>query len=341
MARGEKGSPLRGVTGRASARAGLLGNPSDGYFGRTLSVVLRNYQATVALGESPQLRIESDTEGPTVFRDVGHLLESVSHRGYRGEGRLIQATIKVFHDRCETRGRALSDQTFSVRWQTTIPRQVGLAGSSAIVTATLRALMALFDVAIPRETQANLILSVEVDELGIAAGLQDRVVQVYEGLVFMDFSRDLMEGRGYGRYESLDPSILPRMFVAHRGTSPKSSGIALGGLKRRWEGGDRETHEILGRIAELASAGREALLAGDTATFSTLMNENFDLRRRIMTIGEEDLAMVEAARDVGASAKLTGSGGAIIGVLSDDEMATEVRRRMLLLGAEVVEPVWG
>ena len=331
---------LQGVTGRAFARAGLLGNPSDGYFGRTLSVVLRNYQATVALDELPQLRIECDNGGPTVFRNVGRFLDAVSRRGYRGEGKLIQATLKVFHDHCETHGCALSNRTFSVRFQTTIPRQVGLAGSSAIVTATLRALMAFFDVTIPRETQANLILSAEVEELGIDAGLQDRVVQVYEGLVFMDFSRDLMEDRGYGRYESLDPSILPRMFVAHGATSSKASGVALQGLKRRWESGDRETHEILGRIAELASAGRGALLAGDTATFSSLMNENFDLRRRIMAIGSGDLAMVEAARKLGASAKLTGSGGAIIGVLPSDEMATEVRRQMLSLGARVVDPVW-
>jgi glucuronokinase len=340
MEGGEKGMRPKGVTGRAFARAGLLGNPSDGYFGRTLSVALREYQATVTLNESPQLRIESDTEGPTVFGDVGHLLESVSRRGYRGPGKLIHAIIKVFHDHCETRGRTLSNRTFSVRCQTTIPRQVGLAGSSAIVTATLRALMSFFDVAISREEQPNVVLSAEVEELGIEAGLQDRVVQVYEGLVFMDFSRDLMEDRGYGQYESLDPSILPRMFVAHRATSSKTSGIALGGLKRRWESGDRETHEVLGRIAELASAGSKALLAGDAATFSTLMNENFDLRRRIMAIGEGDLAMVEAARELGASAKLTGSGGAIIGVLSGDDMAAEVRKRLLFLGARVMEPVW-
>jgi glucuronokinase len=149
-----------------------------------------------------------------------------------------------------------------------------------------------------------------------------------------------MEDRGYGRYESLDPSILPRMFVAHQTAPSKASGVALGELQKKWEGGDRETHEILRRIANLASAGRVALLGGDTATFSTLMNENFDLRRRIMAIGEGDRAMVKAAREAGASAKLTGSGGAIIGVLSGDEMATEVRKRMLLLGAGVVEPVW-
>ena len=42
------------------------------------------------------------------------------------------------------------------------------------------------------------------------AGLQDRVIQAYQGLVYMDFSRDLMDSRGYGEYERLDPALLPR-----------------------------------------------------------------------------------------------------------------------------------
>ncbi|MDA0285526.1 MAG: GHMP kinase, partial [Planctomycetota bacterium] len=36
---------------RAYARAGLIGNPSDGYYGRTLSLIVRNYWAEVVLYE--------------------------------------------------------------------------------------------------------------------------------------------------------------------------------------------------------------------------------------------------------------------------------------------------
>ncbi|NIQ27582.1 MAG: GHMP kinase, partial [Gammaproteobacteria bacterium] len=85
---------------------------------------------------------------------------------------------------------------------------------SAIVTAALRALLEFFELEISREEQPNLILAAETEELGITAGLQDRVVQVYEGLVYMDFARNLMEDLGHGRYEALDTSLLPTMFVA-------------------------------------------------------------------------------------------------------------------------------
>ena len=67
------------------------------------------------------------------------------------------------------------------RYDTNIPRQVGLAGSSAIVTAAFRCLMQFYclrDLDIPRKLQPQFVLDVETQELQINAGLQDRVVQV-------------------------------------------------------------------------------------------------------------------------------------------------------------------
>ena len=39
----------------AYARAGLLGNPSDGYFGKTISFSVRNFRARVLLYPSARL----------------------------------------------------------------------------------------------------------------------------------------------------------------------------------------------------------------------------------------------------------------------------------------------
>src|SRR4029453_18100806 len=102
---------------------------------------------------------------------------------------------------------------FTVSYQSDIPRLVGLSGSSAIVTAMMRALMQFYGVEIPRHWLPTLILSVEKEELGIAAGLQDRVIQVDEGIVYMDFERKVMESRGYGIYEPLQPLKLPPLYV--------------------------------------------------------------------------------------------------------------------------------
>jgi glucuronokinase len=81
-----------------------------------------------------------------------------------------------------------------------------MAGSSAIITACWRALMAFYQVEIPKHLLPSLVLSVENEELGIPAGLQDRVIQSYEGLVFMDFNRASIEKLGHGIYEELDPA---------------------------------------------------------------------------------------------------------------------------------------
>jgi glucuronokinase len=327
----------RTVERHAFARAGLLGNPSDGYFGRALSVVLRNFHATVTLEESADLRIEPDPQDAEVFPTLQSLVESVARQGYYGGARLVKAAIKTFADHCARHGSILPAQNFTARYQSSIPRQVGLAGSSAIVTATLRALLAFFDLEIPREQQANLILSAETEELGITAGLQDRVAQVYDGLTYMDFSKDRMDRLGHGAYEPLDPGLLPALFVAYHPGPAKVSGQVLNDLKHRWERGDPEVLGTLERIAALASRGREALLQGDRERFASLMNENFELRRCIMRIDERDLAMVETARKLGASAKLTGSGGAIVGVFLGEEMKRQIAERLGALGAQVIE----
>jgi glucuronokinase len=202
----------------------------------------------------------------------------------------------------------------------------------------LRAMMAYYEVEIPRQLQPGLILSAEVDELGITAGLQDRVTQVYEGCVYMDFAWGLMRDQGYGRYEPLDPLLLPRLYVAYQERPAKVSGRALNDLRIRWEQGDLEVLDTLAQIASLADEGREAILARDYGRLSRLMNANFDLRRRIMAISESDLAMVETVRDLGASAKLTGSGGAIVGICEDETVRERVVRELGRRGARVIEP---
>lgn len=327
------------IEGRAFARVGVMGNPSDVYHGRAISIAIRNFHATVWLEESPQLRIEPYPGEEDVFGDVADLADSVRRQGYYGGSRLIKAAIKVFHDHCRERGLSLPARSFTARYRSTVPRQVGLAGSSAIIAAAFRALMAFFDVEIPRAIQPNLILSAERDELGITAGLMDRVAQVFEGLVFMDLSREMMEEKGHGSYEPLDPGLLPRLYVAHHPGPTKVSGRVHNDLRDRWERGDPEARETISRIADLALEGRAALMEGDHQTFSDLMDQNFDLRRRIMNISEWDLALVDAARNLGASGKLTGSGGAIIGTVESDAMMGELRQKLGALGAEVLEPV--
>src|SRR5262249_22139645 len=134
---------------RAFARAGLLGNPSDGYGGPTISISVQNYWAEVVLYEWDSVEIVLAGDDRAKFETVHELARDVRLHGYYGGIRLIKATIKRFVEYCETRGVPLHDRKFSIRYQTTIPRQVGLAGSGANIVATLRSLMEVHDVDIP------------------------------------------------------------------------------------------------------------------------------------------------------------------------------------------------
>ncbi|MBI5086642.1 MAG: GHMP kinase, partial [Acidobacteria bacterium] len=156
---------------QAYARAGLIGNPSDGYFGKTIALIVRNFRAEVTIYESPRIEIRGGHRDRLHFAGLEEFLADVQMNGYYGGVRLIKAAIKRFSDWCRDHAIVL-DRSFTIEYDTDVPVRVGLAGSSAIVTATMRALMAFFRVEIPAPVLPGLILSVELDELGIGAGLQ-------------------------------------------------------------------------------------------------------------------------------------------------------------------------
>jgi glucuronokinase len=322
----------------AYSRAGLAGNPSDGYFGKTLSVTLRNFYAEVIMYETPDLEIIPNQRDHSYFKNMKQLVQDVQRHGYYGGIRLIKASVKKFYDYCQEKGIVLSDKNFTVRYNSTIPVQVGLAGSSAIVTATIRALMTFYGVEIPKPLLPGLILSVETDEIRISAGLQDRVVQVYEGLVYMDFNKELLESRGYGIYEPLDPNLLPPIYLAYIRNLSEISGIAHGNLRGRYMAGDKKVIDAMTYFAERAEMARECLLAHQPEKLGQIMNENFDKRKEIFPITPLNLEMINLARSVGASAKFSGSGGAIIGTYEDVQMFKNLKAALAEIGAEVIKP---
>ena len=322
----------------AYARAGLLGNPTDGYFGKTISIIVRNFGARISLYPSPELHIEPQEQDTNVYRNIYHLVDSVRLTGYYGGSRLIKAAIKKFSEYCDEHSIRLGNKNFTVRYHSSIPRQVGLAGSSAIITATVRALMKYYEVEIPLEKMPSIILSAEVDELGINAGLQDRVAQVYEGCVYMDFDKELLTKRGHGNYEPLDPKLLPNLYMAYKIDLGKVSGTVLNDIRSRYDKGDQQVIATLDEMARLAEDGKQAILAQNTHQLNELINQNFDLRCKIMNVTEENKTLVQTARRCGASAKFTGSGGSIIGIYENDEVLNKLVVALKKINARVIKP---
>jgi glucuronokinase len=198
------------------------------------------------------------------------------------------------------------------------------------VIAAARALCELHSVELTAEALATFALAVETEDLGIAAGLQDRVAQAYGGLTFMDF-RD-------GTYERLDPALLPPLFIAWNLAAAAHSGATHGDLRARFERGEEAVHIAMAELGDLARMARAALLCGDVQAFAECMDGSFDARARMLALDARHVAMIELARALGASANYAGSGGAIVGCCSDASHRATVVRAFAGAGHAAIAP---
>lgn len=326
------------IRAKAYPRAGLIGNPSDGYFGKTISFAFSNFCARVVLYETPELEILPNRKDGPVFSSIQELANDVHLHGYYGGIRLLKATIKKFYDYCRDNNIELHPRNFTIRYSSNIPHGVGLAGSSAIITACLRSIMSFYGLNIPKYIQANLILSAERDELQITAGLQDRVIQVYEGLVYMDFDKALMVGRGYGNYQQLEPKLLPPLYIAYREELSEVSGKVHTNVRERFEQGEPSVVSAMHYWARLTDKVKSNLLKNETEKIGDCLNANFDRRMKIYDIDPSSIQMVQEARSVGASAKFTGSGGAIVGTYTDEAMFKALKKKLGTLKVKTIKP---
>jgi glucuronokinase len=296
-------TPIKRAHGAALARAALAGNPSDGYGGAVLAVTLPTWSARAEARRAGELAIEPANA-------------------------LVEATVGRFSRELEPAGLASA-----VSWSTSIPQRVGLGSSSALVIAVLRALCALYGVELAPADLAELALAVETEELGIVAGLQDRVAQAYEGLMFMEFGA---ARNGLGRdYARLDPTLLPHLVIAWRPEAAGHSGDVHTGLRERHEQGESAVREAMFALAAAARGARAALVGRDLARFAQCVDQTFDVRARLMALDGLCVEMIEVARSCGASANYTGSGGAIVAVCRDQSHVAELSAALGTVGCGV------
>jgi glucuronokinase len=289
------------ATAVVPARAALAGNPSDGYGGAVVAVTIAGPAATA------QARW-ADRDGVTPA-GCAPLVDAARRRFRRGAG-----------------GRA--DAPVVIEVQSTIPREVGLAGSSAIVLATLRALGALTGSPIPERDLAAVALAVEVDDLGIAAGPQDRVVQARGGVVAMDFADSRM-----GAATALPAAGLPSLLLGWLPAAGAPSGAYHSDLRARFDRGEPAVVDAMARLRAHGLAAAAAIRAGDHAALAAAMDGSYDARAELGPLDPRHAALVAAARAAGLSANYAGSGGAIV---ATGGALDALRAALTPLGAEAM-----
>lgn len=311
------------------ARVGLLGNPSDGYGGRTMAFAVDTFTATVELEPltGPEIEIVPGPDDLPAWSGVDDFVDRVDRFGYGTGPQLLTAAVRTFIDVCDSIDHR-RPSGFRLTYSSSIPRQVGMAGSSALVIATMRCLAELVELDIPDHVLPSIALRTETEQLGITAGLQDRVVQTFGGLVSMDFGAMEVDGRfgvAHGVYEQEDASSLPPLFLAFREGAAEPSGNYHSVLRARFEAGDGIVRDTMRALAGVVVEGRAALRWKASERFGELVAENMRLRRRLGPLPEAQLQLVDLAADLDAPATFTGSGGAVVGVHRDADHLAQLQ----------------
>jgi glucuronokinase len=265
------------------------------------------------------------------FASLAEFVESIAVYGYYASERLLLGALFVFADYCRRSTIDLPEHGFKLRYSTDIPRQVGLGGSSAIVTAVLQALAQFYSVGISRRELATLGLSVETTQLGIAAALIDRAVQAHDAPVLEDASGPEPV------ITLLEDIAMPKLFVAYCQRLAGESGKTMhNDMRRRWERRENKVIEVVKALATCAEDGVKALRNRDFEAFGRLMTRNFRLREQIYTIPSAMKRMIEVGEGIGSHVKFAGSGGAIVGTYEDEPMLDSLKDVYRAIGCSVV-----
>jgi galactokinase/mevalonate kinase-like predicted kinase len=286
---------------RASApgRAGIIGNPTDGYGGTVIST---------SLAERASARISPADE--TVLTVCG-ASERISGAG---DLRLTSGYTDVAKAVLTTFDMALQGRGFHLEAETEIPMRAGLAGSTAMLVAILGVVLRWLEVSLNRWEIAEAARSIEFEVMNVTCGFQDQYMAAFGGLNCMDF-RGKEPGREapdpiFATIEPLASSVpeLP-MLLANTGVQ-HHSGSHHKPLRQRWLEGDRAVIQGYERLQVLAREGKKALLRADWECLGAMMNEQHAIQRELGGSGEANECLIRTALATGAwGAKLAGAGG--------------------------------
>jgi galactokinase/mevalonate kinase-like predicted kinase len=306
----------------APARANLIGNPSDQYGGATLacSVPLR---ATVTLRPAAP----------------GRLLAGGASAPLAGPADLVPRGDAFDLPRAVLAHLGLERPALAIELASEIPLRSGLAGSTALVVALLRALLAFQGRAPGPYALAELAREVEARALRVQCGFVDQYLCVFGGLRYVDFRGKALDrpapSAPFATVEPLE-AVVPELpfLLAFTGVRHSSDSVHRP-IRERWLAGETRVVRAYERVAEIGLLGKKALVEGDLPALGALMNENHAIQRDLGGSGPANEALIEAALAAGAlGAKLAGAGqGGTIVALWPGRDATPLEKALRAAGA--------
>jgi glucuronokinase len=308
------------------ARVGLVGNPSDGYGGAVVAAPVAAWSATVTVRPSDRVRIAGGG-APEQWPSWAAFVEQVSADGHHGPQRVLTAALARAVDH-------LGDPPPGVdlEWSTTVPRSVGLAGSSALAVGVIGATAEMWGHDLDPRVVAALALRAETHDLGIAAGWQDRIVQAFDAPVLVDTAAmERSSGVEVPAVRVLRPPAPVPLVIGWIVGAADESGTYHDEVRSR-------SGELAEPMAQLGTAARRAadiLETGDLAAFADLVDRTWLIRRAAVPLRPDQAGLVESVRRLGVAATTPGSGGAVVAVPLDAAAGDAVAGELDRLGARV------
>jgi galactokinase/mevalonate kinase-like predicted kinase len=288
--------PGERVVCSAPGRAGIIGNPTDMYGGAVLSCSV-DMRARVTVTPASNLVLETnEQECQIASRD------DLRPRGDHFD--LARAILDYMR---------LPPLACHIRYESEIPLRSGLAGSTALVVALLKALLLWQEEDTNLYRLAEKARYIELNYLKVVCGYQDAYMCTFGGLNYMDFRGKQFyreaEAELFATIEPLAGHVAQLPFLlAFTGVQHASSAVHRP-IRERWLEGEAAVVDSYKRISELARIGKKAIIMDDWSLLGQLMNENHSIQRALGGSGESNERLVAAALEAGAlGAKLAGAG---------------------------------
>jgi D-glycero-alpha-D-manno-heptose-7-phosphate kinase len=188
------------------------------------------------------------------------------------------------------------------------PAGAGISGSSALMIATTAALARFTNRHLTLEQMRVIAQNVEAQIIQVPTGCQDYYPALYGGVSAIRLDAD---GIHREAVPIIPEEIESRFVLAYTGI-PRRSGINNWEVFKAHINGDKRVFRNFERIAQIARAMHQALVARDWDGVARLLREEWKLRRSNapgITTPLIDKLITEAGRHGGLAAKVCGAGG--------------------------------
>src|SRR5437764_1209454 len=160
------------IRSSAPGRAGIVGNPTDGYGGTVISCSL-----------AERVSVVLTPADATVLEVCGHRVTIRGREDLRLTGDytdVAKAVLTMFE------GTVLA-YSFHLTAETAVPMHAGLAGSTAMIAAILGAVLRLQEIELNRYQIAEATRKIEFEIMGVTCGFQDQYMATFGGINCLDF----------------------------------------------------------------------------------------------------------------------------------------------------------